>query len=147
MNTPGQLWRLFNSVTKNLLTFRKALWFHIYLSRKTMQSAVPSDRRGVLTWKMYIPARTALRNPYPPFPDFRVKQQNIESHWCLHYDVHFYTLSGTYLVFKILPLVAHFRKTLTFVALKLTKMVPQSSQHIIEPRDLAIISVPMTRTM
>ncbi len=40
------------------------------------------------------------------------------------------TLSGTHLVFKTLPLMAHCLKALPSVALKLTKMAPLLSEHM-----------------
>ncbi len=40
-----------------------------------------------------------------------------------------HTLSGTHLMFKTLPLVAHCLKTLPSVALQLAKMAPQPSQR------------------
>ncbi len=125
---------------------------------------------GLLGQKVYTPARTATRNPYPkwhkncqtlplvaqdlgpnPYPYWHISTKKgtlcgtigvqkwfagilanlVQFFYVLHSSWHNQcknnTLSGTHLVFKTLPLVAHCLKTLYFVALKLAKMVPSPS--------------------
>ncbi len=129
---------------------------------------------GLLGQKVYTPARTATRNPYPkwhkncqtlplvaqdlgpnPYPYWHISTKKgtlcgtigvqkwfvctiighfgaifdipciLHSSW--HNQCKNHTLSGTHLVLKTLPLVAHCSKILPSVALKLVKMVPSPS--------------------
>ena len=57
-----------------------------------------------------------------PYPYWHKRVIILHPHWHNHWKNH--TLSGTHLVFKTLPLVAHCLKALPSVALKLAKMVP-----------------------
>ncbi len=134
---------------------------------------------GLLGQKVYTPARTALRNPYPhwhkilkPLPSLAHLDQNPypywhkfvkrlpsvtklllkngiqpwnDGFWCTvpkmwpfsaNFDIFLslwhnqwknHTLSGTHLLLKTLPLVAHCLKTLPSVALKSVKKGPTPS--------------------
>ncbi len=94
-------------------------WQKILAKIHTLPGTNP--QKGYPLWQKWCSkcSSTALKIQFSAIFD------SLHSFW--HNQCKNNTLSGTHLVFKTLPLVAHCLKTLYFVALKLAKMVPSPS--------------------